>query len=255
MQPIFSYFSHAWDEYRTNLSTMATYNLILLGILLIGVIIQYFFISVSFQGSLPLLDTADVVWMTIQRVLTSILLAWVSIALIGTTYEIVSGHTPHTQPMAVLRMTLRSLLPAIAISILTTLAIFFGLLFLIVPGLILSVWLSFALYALIIEEKGVWQSLKRSKALVHGHFWPVLGRLFVFTIVIALLLVVVNTLIVFLFSVLNLDPVGNILQTILSISTVPYVTLMMTRLYIELRQLPTADTTPSTPVTDGATAQ
>lgn len=58
----------------------------------------------------------------------------------------------------------------------------FGYILLIIPGIIFSIWFSFATFVVVVEGKGVIESLKESKALVSGYFWPVLGRLIVFGI-------------------------------------------------------------------------
>lgn len=54
-----------------------------------------------------------------------------------------------------------------------------GYLLFIVPGIILTVMLSFSLYALILEDLGPIQALKRSKELVKGFWWTVLARFMV----------------------------------------------------------------------------
>ncbi len=62
------------------------------------------------------------------------------------------------------------------ISILTILAVLGGTILFIIPGIIFSVWFSFAAYVLVVEGKTGVQSLAASKELVKGYFWPVLWR-------------------------------------------------------------------------------
>jgi hypothetical protein len=66
-----------------------------------------------------------------------------------------------------------------------------GMAFLI-PGIILLVFWLFAPQATVVEGLGVRESLRRSRALVAGAFWPVLGIYFLFQIVTALVTVVVT---------------------------------------------------------------
>lgn len=63
-----------------------------------------------------------------------------------------------------------------AVSMLSVLAIALGLVLLLVPGILLMVWLSFATYIYVAEDTGVIESLTRSKAYVTGRWWAVLGR-------------------------------------------------------------------------------
>lgn len=56
------------------------------------------------------------------------------------------------------------------------LLIFVGFILLIVPGIILAVWFSLISYVVVVEKAGPIEALKRSKNLVKGYFWPVLGR-------------------------------------------------------------------------------
>ncbi|MBI5071575.1 glycerophosphoryl diester phosphodiesterase membrane domain-containing protein [Candidatus Falkowbacteria bacterium] len=64
----------------------------------------------------------------------------------------------------------------VIVSILVTLAVGFGTLLLIIPGIIFSVWFSFSLYVFVLENKKGTDALARSHQLVKGRFWPVLWR-------------------------------------------------------------------------------
>ena len=72
------------------------------------------------------------------------------------------------------------------VGLLNMLIVFLGLILFIVPGIIFAVWFSFSRFVLIKEGLGVKASLKRSKELVRGRFWPVLGRYLVLFIVLIL---------------------------------------------------------------------
>ena len=65
--------------------------------------------------------------------------------------------------------------PYVWIIILVFLAVFGGALLLIIPGIIFGVWFSLASYIYIIEGTGGTGALKRSKQLVKGNWWYVLG--------------------------------------------------------------------------------
>ncbi|MCK5595127.1 DUF4339 domain-containing protein [bacterium] len=65
--------------------------------------------------------------------------------------------------------------PYLWVSILVGLAVFGGALLLIIPGIIFAVWFSLAGYVRVIEGTGGTAALKRSKQLVKGNWWYVLG--------------------------------------------------------------------------------
>ncbi|MFA6513990.1 MAG: hypothetical protein WCT50_01700 [Patescibacteria group bacterium] len=67
--------------------------------------------------------------------------------------------------------------PYFWLSILTIILIILWMLLLIIPGLIFSIFYSFAVYAFFFEGKRGMEAIRRSRALVKGYFWPVLGRL------------------------------------------------------------------------------
>ena len=75
--------------------------------------------------------------------------------------------------------------------VLISLAVWGGFLLLIIPGIILSLYLYFALYVFVVEDVRGFPALLRSRALVWGHwwhlFWRLLGLLGVFLVVFILL--------------------------------------------------------------------
>ena len=76
-----------------------------------------------------------------------------------------------------LKSALRKFLPFLAVILLAGLISLIGFGLLVIPGVIVTVWLSLAAFTLIFEEQKVVASLLRSKELVRGNFFPVLLRL------------------------------------------------------------------------------
>jgi hypothetical protein len=66
--------------------------------------------------------------------------------------------------------------PAAWLCILEGIIIFGGYALLVVPGIILSVSLAFATYALVLEGKRGMGALAMSREYVRGHWWPIVGR-------------------------------------------------------------------------------
>jgi hypothetical protein len=65
----------------------------------------------------------------------------------------------------------------IAVDVVFALAVAIGLVLLIVPGVIAFTWFVLAAPVVEIEERGVRDALRRSRELVRGNFWRVLGLL------------------------------------------------------------------------------
>ncbi len=82
-----------------------------------------------------------------------------------------------------------------------------GYILFIIPGIILSVCLYFALPVLLYEKVGILEAMKRSMALVKGYWWSILGRV--------LLLSLCMGLANFILSIFGLSIVVQILMTIL----------------------------------------
>lgn len=63
----------------------------------------------------------------------------------------------------------------LAAGVLAGLGIVIGLVFLIAPGLLLATWWALIVPVIVLEHKGVFDSFGRSRELVSGHGWQVLG--------------------------------------------------------------------------------
>jgi hypothetical protein len=65
------------------------------------------------------------------------------------------------------------LIPSILLNVLATIGILFGLLLLIIPGLLLAVSWSVSSTALVAEGRSALQAMERSSGLCRGYFWPI----------------------------------------------------------------------------------
>lgn len=70
------------------------------------------------------------------------------------------------------------------VSILAGLAVFGGLLLLVIPAIIFAVWFSLALYVLLAEDTRGIAALKASREYVRGHWWAVFGRFVLFGVMV-----------------------------------------------------------------------
>lgn len=75
---------------------------------------------------------------------------------------------------------LRKLLPLIGLGIVMTIGLGIGFVLLVIPGIILYLMWMIAVPVLMVEEKGVFESLGRSRELTSGSRWKLLGMIIVF---------------------------------------------------------------------------
>lgn len=85
-----------------------------------------------------------------------------------------------------LRVGLANFFPVLGISIVLTIAVGFGMVLLIVPGVMMAVAWMVAVPVRVMEKKGVFASIGRSAQLTRGNRWPIFGLLFVFVLIVML---------------------------------------------------------------------
>lgn len=76
----------------------------------------------------------------------------------------------------------RNLLPLLGLAIIAGLATILGYILLLIPGLILSVLWSVAAPAVVVEKRGVFESLQRSRDLTRGFRWQVFGLIVIYAV-------------------------------------------------------------------------
>jgi hypothetical protein len=123
------------------------------------------------------------------------------------------------------------LLPLVVVSILFGLAIGIGFALLIVPGLfLLTIW-AVAAPVTVIERPGILSAFGRSRELVRGHGWQVLGAILLVFLVLIGVSIVVGLL------ALGLTDAGEaVLQWLLNAATAPVSALTASVLYFALRR-------------------
>lgn len=77
----------------------------------------------------------------------------------------------------------RLFLPLLGLAIIVGLGTMLGVILLIVPGIILAVMWSASTGALVVEGRGVFESLQRSRDLTRGYRWPIFGLAVIYMIV------------------------------------------------------------------------
>lgn len=135
--------------------------------------------------------------------------------------------------------TRQFILPTLIVSILTALAVLGGLILLIVPGIIFSVWFAFSFYVVVLDGKDGTEAMRESKKLVEGRWLEVFIKLFVpsllFLIISGILqspfsFMLTNTKSVFMGNMIN------ILSSVVSIMLAPFLVASQAILYNELKK-------------------
>ena len=82
--------------------------------------------------------------------------------------------------IVVFKLGYKNIWKYLSISLVVGLIFFGGAILLIIPAFIFGVWYSFSTFLVLDKKLGIKESLKRSKAMVSGNFWRIVGRYFVF---------------------------------------------------------------------------
>ncbi len=109
--------------------------------------------------------------------------------LIVANYKIVSNYKKDLPLGHTLKRGFHLVLPLIGATFLTSLITLGGFFLFVIPGIILSVLLSFTTYEIVISENSVLGAMRRSIAIVKSNFWGILGRMILWALIV---IVVVN---------------------------------------------------------------
>jgi hypothetical protein len=114
-----------------------------------------------------------------------------AVIMAGITYaaiEYKSGKSVSVGDM--LRRSLSVLLPLIGAAILYYIAVAVGMILLVIPGIIVALMLMVSFPAVIAEQLGPIEALRRSRELTNGHKWSLFGGAIVYGIVISIVQIV-----------------------------------------------------------------
>lgn len=123
--------------------------------------------------------------------------------------------------------------PGIWIAILVLLATLGGLIMLIIPGIILMVQLGFSNYVLVIDNKRGMGAIAQSRAYVKGHWWAIVGRILLLT----LIFIVAGIVILAPLTLLLGKIFGAILYGIFIVFITPFAVSYQYELFHNLRRL------------------
>jgi hypothetical protein len=171
---------------------------------------------------------------------TLVLIVANNLALAGTTRMSLSAYLgDDTDWRDSLRFALRRFWPLTALLALSTLGLAGGVVLCVIPAIWLQGIWAVAVPALLVEERGAVDSLRRSASLVKGRFWPVLGAIVLGSLLASVLQGVLTA------PVIGLQLVGTsflitslllgVVQLVAVALTTPFVAALTAVIYIDLR--------------------
>jgi hypothetical protein len=133
-----------------------------------------------------------------------------------------------------MRLVLPVLMPLIGAGLLVAIGAGLGLLLLVAPGLYLFTIWAVTAPVIMVERRGVFDALGRSRQLVRGYGWPVLG-----VIVVALLIGIVVAILLTIAAdaITDGEIVGAVFSTLAATVTAPIEGLVASVLYFRLLEL------------------
>jgi hypothetical protein len=162
-----------------------------------------------------------------------VLLCYASIYLVA--MADLHGQPIHTEGL--LRTAFSEFWPMLGLAILLGIAVLLGCLLLIVPGIVLAVVWSVAFPALVLENRGVIESFKRSAELTHGKRWSIFLLYFivwlVFLIAELVLMAVFGGFQGFLSRTPSLS--STVVSQLTEVVAVPFWAVLTTALFNQLR--------------------
>lgn len=160
-------FKKSWNNYQANLKNYLTLMLIPIVGMLVFYIFSFFSEGPEKSTNLPLfpimLAFMVVFWYLMLRAFTALLI-------------LIRDDDPSKEAKSALRDSKNLVWSYLLVSVLVGLYVLAWALLFIIPGIIFSVYYGFAYWALIMEKQKGRAALKRSKELVKGYWWAVVGR-------------------------------------------------------------------------------
>lgn len=175
---------------------------------------------------------------TLRFIFSTTLGLWISIILLHVVIDTYLGK-PIRPLKEVLGWSAKHIFPALIASIVGGFFIFLGALLLVIPGFIISIYITFYLCEIVTDEKKAIQSLQDSVELVKGRWFDVLWRLFVPGIFFFLIITLAELVLTFPFSfsdVLVAQAISGLITLCITVLTTPFIAGAFAILYVELKK-------------------
>lgn len=135
-----------------------------------------------------------------------------------------------------LKKGLKLIIPSIGLNIVMMVIVVGGYIAFIVPGIILAVQLMFALYVYVDENVGIMDSIRKSRILVKGRWWAIVGRSLLMSLIIYGLFIVAGIISYIIGVVVGGGELAQIiLMPVVMFLYIPYATCFLAELYLSLK--------------------
>jgi len=183
--PIPELLKKSFDFYRPRIWTMFLLSLIgLLGTIIVLVVFGVVgFIAFVIGRVEPIFNLSTVLLFLIGILLIIVWNLWIQIALFYVIKEENIGRNIR-ESLLLVRDKMGSYYWVI---FLNSIVVLLGLMLFIIPGIIFAIKLCLSRYTLVFEDLKGAKALSRSKELTRGYFWPVLGRVSLFLMLIMII--------------------------------------------------------------------
>lgn len=194
MTPVFTLIGNAFETYFKKENFI--YFLKMVGAqILVGIALglPFFFVAMFVFGGLAFFTgNGTSAWEAPSPTLLAVLAPITVLVLVA--FTIVSSWLNVSMIVAVAQVAKKEIIPVgetlalgwkktwsyLGVTFLTGIVVGLGFLFFVIPGIVLAIWFSLAMYIVVDKNMGVVGSITKSKELVAGLFWPILGRGLVF---------------------------------------------------------------------------
>ena len=213
----------AFEQYKKHFNTLVPIMLVA-GI---GMYLQSIFMYMANDGTK--LNPTFGILALVAAVVYLVGMIWGTVALINQVHKL-------DQPMTLGQAYSAAkpfIWPMIITGLLVGIFTIIGLILLVIPGIIIGVWLSFAMFIVVAENKSGMTAVKASKEYVAGYWWPVFGRLFVIGLVVGIIAAVIGGIVGALLG----EVIGILLQNILSLALTPLAVLYQYSLYKNIKDV------------------
>lgn len=237
----------SWQLYKNNFKTLMSIT----AWLLIFVLLEVLILILALTGKLAIAAFLGFL-VLIASIVATIVISIVLIQIINKIYhqELIGDWHDLIKP-AVNRIG-----SYLLIGIITAILVFVGLVLFIIPGIIMAVWYSFSEQVFVLENIKGYAALKRSKELVEGYWWPVLGRWLGASVFFGIIIWIITIIISIPFGINKINPsnmmnaiIGqqsrwqdDLISGLISIFVLPLFTIIGVILYNNLKQIKNTST-------------
>ncbi len=225
-------FSQAWSAYTARFKTSILLQLSMFGIGFAAVIVG----ALAFFAGNAVSKTVGIIILIIVGLVLFILVIYFSIWLQTAQIALFTMNTEEIGFKNAINKAKPLMRNFFWTSLVTGLVIMGGFLLLIIPGIILSVLLTFGVYIAVAEGRKIMDSITASREYVRGYWWPVFGRIILMIIcyVIAYFIVAIIAGII---SAFTFSWVGGIVNDIFSIIIAPLLIAVPYTIYTHLKNI------------------